>query len=115
MIPISGEVRIWLALGSTDMRKGMNGLARQVQERLTRNPHGGDLYIFRGRSGSLCKILWHDGIGMSLYAKRLERGRFIWPAAKDGVVAISASAMVCLLEGVEWRNPQTIWRPTRVG
>jgi len=115
MIPISGEVRIWLALGSTDMRKGMNGLARQVQERLTRNPHGGDLYIFRGRSGSLCKILWHDGIGMSLYAKRLERGRFIWPAAKDGVVAISASAMACLLEGVEWRNPQSTWRPTRVG
>ncbi len=115
MIPISGEVRIWLALGSTDMRKGMNGLARQVQERLTRNPHGGDLYIFRGRSGSLCKILWHDGIGMSLYAKRLERGRFIWPAAKDGVIAISASAMACLLEGVEWRNPQSTWRPTRVG
>jgi len=115
MIPISGEVRIWLALGATDMRKGMNGLARQVQERLTRNPHGGDLYIFRGRSGSLCKILWHDGIGMSLYAKRLEKGRFIWPAAKDGVVAISASAMACLLEGVEWRNPQSTWRPTRVG
>lgn len=115
MIPISGEVRIWLAPGATDMRKGMNGLARQVQERLARNPLGGDLYIFRGRSGSLCKILWHDGIGMSLYAKRLERGRFIWPAAKDGVVAISASAMACLLEGVEWRNPQSTWRPTRVG
>lgn len=73
------------------------------------------LFIFRGRSGSLCKILWHDGIGMSLYAKRLERGRFIWPSAKGGAVSISASAMSCLLEGIDWRNPQGTWRPRRVG
>ena len=62
----------------------MQGLALIVQERLKRDPHGGDLFVFRGRSGSLCKILWHDGVGMSLYAKRLERGRFIWPDAKGG-------------------------------
>ena len=52
---------------------------------------------------------------MSLYAKRLERGRFVWPAAKDGTVAISGSAMACLLEGIDWRNPQETWRPTQVG
>src|SRR5438067_4133824 len=60
------------------MRKGMNGLALQVQEQLKRDPHAGDLYVFRGKRGHLIKILWHDGIGMSLYAKRLERGRFLW-------------------------------------
>jgi transposase len=65
----------------------------QVQEVLKRTPHAGDLYVFRGPSGSLIKILWHDGIGMSLYAKRLERGRFIWPSAADGVVSISTSQL----------------------
>jgi len=56
------------------MRKGMNGLALQVQQALGRDPHAGDLYVFRGARGDLLKIVWHDGIGMSLYAKRLERG-----------------------------------------
>ena len=55
----------------------MQGLALLVQEHLKRDPHGGDLYVFRGRGGSLLKIIWHDGIGMSLYAKRLERGRYV--------------------------------------
>src|SRR5439155_1022699 len=75
MIPVPSGVRVWLAVGRTDMRKGMNGLALQVQQALGRDPHAGDLYVFRGARGDLLKIVWHDGIGMSLYAKRLERGR----------------------------------------
>ena len=74
MIPVPSGVRVWLAVGRTDMRRGMNGLALQVQEALGRDPHAGDLYVFRGVRGNLIKILWHDGIGMSLYAKRLEKG-----------------------------------------
>jgi transposase len=66
----------------------MRGLALQVQEALKRDPHAGDLYVFRGRDGSLIKILLHDGVGMSLYAKRLERGRFVWPSAAASVVSI---------------------------
>jgi len=66
------------------MRRGMNGLALQVQQALQRDPHAGDLYVFRGKRGNLLKILWHDGLGMSLYAKRLEHGRFIWPSPADG-------------------------------
>jgi transposase len=93
----------------------MQGLARQVQEVLQRDPHVGDLYVFRGRSGSLVKILWHDGVGMSLYAKRLERGRFIWPAATGGAVSISASQLAYMLDGIDWRNPQKTWRPTAAG
>jgi transposase len=111
MIPVPSGGKVWLALGHTDMRKGMRSLSLQVQEALKKDVHAGDLYVFRGRSGSLCKILWHDGLGMSLFAKRLEKGRFVWPAAKDGTVAISASAMACLLEG----NPRETWRPTQVG
>ena len=82
MIPVPSGVRVWLAVGRTDMRRGMNGLALQVQEALRRDPHAGDLYVFRGARGNLIKILWHDGLGMSLYAKRLEKGRFIWPAER---------------------------------
>ena len=92
MIPIPSGVRVWLAVGHTDMRRGMNSLALQVQEVLQRDPHAGDLYVFRGKRGHLIKMLWHDGIGMSLYAKRLERGRFVWPSPADGIVAISAGA-----------------------
>ena len=82
MIPVPGGVRVWLATGVTDMRRGMNTLALQVQEDLGRDPHAGDLYVFRGRRGDLVKILWADGVGTSLYAKRLERGRFQWPTPR---------------------------------
>jgi len=67
-----------------------------VQEAPKRDPHAGDLYVFRGRSGSLMKILWHDGVGMSLYAKRLERGRFIWPSDTAGVVSIPLSTVTAI-------------------
>ena len=115
MIPFPTGIRVWIAAGHTDMRRGMQSLALQVQEALKRNPHAGDLYVFRGRSGALIKILWHDGIGMSLYAKRLERGRFIWPSAAAGVVSISPSQLAYMLDGIDWRNPQHTWRPTAAG
>ena len=115
MIPVPSAVRVWLAVGRTDMRRGMNGLALQVQQALQRDPHAGDLYVFRGKRGDLVKILWHDGIGMSLYAKRLERGRFIWPTPTDGVVSISAAQLGYMLEGIDWRNPQHTWRPQAAG
>jgi transposase len=115
MIPIRSGVRVWIATGHTDMRRGMNGLALQVQEGLKRDPHAGDLFVFRGRRGDLIKILWHDGLGMSLYAKRLERGRFIWPSPADGVVAITAAQLGYMLEGIDWRHPLHSWRPYAVG
>ena len=61
MIPIPSGVRVWLATGHTDMRKGFDGLALLVQEKLQRDPHGGHLFVFRGRRGGLIKVLWHDG------------------------------------------------------
>jgi len=102
-------------MGHTDMRRGMPGLVLLVQQCLGRDPHGGDLFVFRGRGGSLIKMIWHDGIGMSLYVKRLERGHFVWPSAQDGVVALSSSQLACLLDGIDWRNPQYTWRPTSAG
>ena len=115
MISLPSGVRVWIASGRTDMRRGMNGLALQVQEALRRDPHAGDLFVFRGANGKLIKILWHDGIGMSLYAKRLDRGRFIWPSVADGTVAISASQLAYMLDGIDWRNPVHTFRPQRAG
>jgi transposase len=86
MIPIPTGVRVWLATGHTDMRKGFASLALIVQETLKRDPHGGHLFVFRGRRGDLIKVIWHDGQGACLYTKRLDRGRFLWPATADGAV-----------------------------
>ena len=115
MIPVPSGVRVWLATGVTDMRRGMNSLSLQVQEGLGRDPHAGDLFVFRGRKGHLLKILWHDGIGLSLYTKRLERGRFLWPSPADGVVAISPAQLGYMLEGIDWGNPRQTWRPQAAG
>lgn len=104
-----------MATGATDMRKGMNGLALQVQQALERDPHGGDLFVFRGKRADLVKILWYDGLGMSLYAKRLEKGRFIWPQANAGAVGLTPATLSMLLEGIDWRNPQRTWRPEAAG
>jgi transposase len=115
MIPIPSGVRVWIATGHTDMRRGMNGLALQVQQALKRDPHAGDLFVFRGRRGNLVKVLWHDALGMSLYAKRLERGKFIWPSPTDGAVVITPAQLAYMLEGIDWRHPQRTWRPEAAG
>ena len=70
MIAFPPGVKVWIAGGVTDMRRGMNTLALQVQEGLGRDPHAGEIFCFRGRRGDLVKILWHDGVGMSLYLTR---------------------------------------------
>jgi transposase len=115
MIPIPNNVTIWLATGRSDMRKGMNSLALQVQQTLGRDPHAGDLFVFRGKRGDQIKIIWHDGLGMSLYSKRLERGSFIWPPARGGVVSISSAQLSYLLSGIDWRNPVYTFRPALAG
>ena len=115
MIPVPSGVRVWLSVGRTDMRRGMNGLALQVQETLGRDPFAGDLFVFRGARGDLIKILWYDGLGLSLYAKRLERGRFVWPTVASGSVAISAAQLAYMLDGIDWRNPVHTFRPERAG
>ena len=115
MIPVPSGARVWLATGLTDMRRGFDGLALQVQEMLKRDPHSGHLFVFRGKRGDLIKILWHDGQGLCLFAKRLERGRFLWPSAADGTVTITPAQLAYLLEGINWRMPRRTWRPTAAG
>jgi transposase len=115
MIPVPSGVRVWLATGYTDMRKGFGSLAILVQETLKCDPHSGQLFVFRGRRGDLIKVIWHDGQGACLFTKRLERGRFIWPSASDGSAVISSAQLGYLLEGIDWRMPQKTWRPQAAG
>jgi transposase len=115
MIPVPTGTRVWLATGHTDMRKGFDGLALLVQEVLKRDPHGGHLFVFRGRRGDRIKVIWHDGQGACLFTKRLERGRFLWPSPADGTVIISSAQLGYLLEGIDWRMPQQTWRPAAAG
>ena len=115
MIPLPSGARVWLATGHTDMRKGYQTLALLVQETLKNDPHGGHLFVFRGRRGDLLKILWHDGQGQCLFSKRLERGRFLWPSTADGALTISTAQLGYLLSGIDWRAPQYTWRPQAAG
>jgi len=77
VIGLPAGTRVWLAAGATDMRKGFDGLAMAVQERLRQDPFSGHVFVFRGRRGDLIKVLWWSGDGMCLFVKRLERGRFL--------------------------------------
>ena len=108
---IPSGTRIWLVAGVTDMRRGFDGLAALVQQTLGANPFGGQVFLFRGRRGDLVKLLWWDGDGLCLFAKRLERGRFIWPKATEGSLHLSAAQLSMLLEGIDWRRPQRSWVP----
>ena len=105
MIALPTGVRVWLAAGATDMRKGFDGLAAAVQMQLEQDPFSGQLFVFRGRAGDRVKILWWSGVGMCLFAKRLERGRFVWPQATHGCVSLSSAQLSMLLEGIDWRAP----------
>jgi transposase len=116
MIAAPVGVRVWLAAGVTDMRKGFDGLAALVAHRLEADPFAGHLFVFRGRRGDRIKVLWWDGDGLCLYAKRLERGRFVWPQATEGKVLLSAAQLSMLLEGIDWRRPaRTFERPRLAG
>ncbi len=115
MIAPPANVRVWLAAGITDMRKGFDGLAMLVQQHLGKDPFSGPWFAFRGRRGDLLKILAWDGQGLVLYAKRLERGRFVWPQAKEGVVLLTPAQLSMLLEGIDWRMPVRSWRPEMAG
>lgn len=115
MIPVPAQTKVWLAAGVTDMRKGYAGLSALAEKVLKQDPYSGHLFVFRGRRGDLIKVIWWDGQGACLFAKRLERGRFVWPSASGGKLALSPAQLAMLLEGIDWRAPRRTWRPLTVG
>src|SRR5947209_4671797 len=111
MIALPTGTHIWIAAGVTDLRRGFTGLSAVVQTALKDNPFSGHVFVFRGRRGDLIKVLWWDGDGLCLFAKRLERGRFVWPQAENGTVALTRAQLSMLLEGIDWRRPQRTHTP----
>ena len=93
------------------LRRGFDGLSAQVQNTLQQQPFSGHVFVFRGRRGDIVKLLWWDGDGLCLFAKRLERGRFIWPKVESGTVQLSRAQLSMLLEGIDWRRVERTWTP----
>ena len=111
VIELPAGTRIWIAAGVTDMRRGFPGLSAQVQTVLQQQPYSGHVFLFRGRRGDMVKCLWFDGDGLCLFAKRLEKGRFIWPKTESGTVSLSRAQLSMLLEGIDWRRVERTWAP----
>ncbi len=103
MISLPSGTHVWVAAGHTDMRKGLVGLAATVQSTLKADPLSGHLFVFRGRAGNRIKVLWWDGQGLCLFYKFLERGKFVWPHAKEGKIQLTPAELAMLLEGIDWR------------
>jgi transposase len=105
MISLPAGTMIWIAAGVTDLRRGFTGLSAIAQTVLEQNPYSGHVFVFRGKRGDLIKLLWWNGYGLCLFAKRLERGRFIWSQAEQGTVSLSRAQLSMLMEGIDWRRP----------
>jgi transposase len=111
MIALPTGTQIWIAAGVTDLRRGFTGLSALVQTVLKENAFSGHVFVFRGRRGDLIKMLWWDGDGLCLFAKRLEKGRFVWPKVENGTVALTRAQLSMLMEGIDWRRPLRTYTP----
>jgi transposase len=116
MIMPGAEIKVMVATTPVDFRKQMDGLAALVQEALSENPFSGTIYVFRSKRTNRVKLLWWDGTGICLLAKRLESGQFRWPAIADGTMPLTQAQLSMLLEGLEWSHtrPRDIVRPSAV-
>jgi transposase len=96
--------RVFLAIGSTDMRKAINGLSIMVEQHLGEDPFSGDLFVFCNRRRNMIKILYWDKNGFCLWHKRLEKHRFQWPRCADELVMIAARELEWLLDGLDFTS-----------
>jgi transposase len=113
MIGPSGTVRVLMATKPVDFRKGADGLAALVRDTMGADPFSGTVYVFRAKRADRVKLVFWDGTGVVLVAKRLEDGEFRWPKLQDGVIHLSAAEFSALLEGLDWRRVHAP-RPTSV-
>ena len=115
MIGPSGNVKVYLACGVTDMRRGIDGLTTLTKDVIKQDPGSGAVFGFRGRRADRIKLLWWDTQGFCLYYKVLERGYFAWPSARDGVAHLTSGQLAMLVEGIDWRHPTLTSAPSRMG
>ena len=101
MLSPASTPRIFLAVEPADMRKGFDGLAQLVRERIAEEPLSGRLFVFRNRRRDRVKIPYWDRDGFALWYKRLEKGGFRFPEAKGGRVEVTPAEMAAVLEGID--------------
>ncbi len=104
MLTLSSGIRVYLAIGNTDMRKAINGLSILVESRFLLDPFSGNLFVFTNRRRNILKVLYWDRNGFCLWQKRLEKHRFRWPESSDTVVEIEGRELSWLLEGLDPRS-----------
>lgn len=115
MLNLAPNLKIYVATGFTDMRKGIHGLSALTEGSLLQKAASGAMFVFRGKSSDKIKILWWDGQGFCLYYKCLERGKFVWPNVDSKAsIGITGGQLSMLLEGIDWRNPAWSAPPERV-
>jgi transposase len=114
MLQFAPGVKVYLALKPVDMRRGFDGLAADVAQVLRNDPYSGAAFVFRSKRGDYVKILTWDGSGLCLFAKRLEKGKFVWPPIVEGALQLTAAQLALLIEGIDWRRtiaPEAPERP----
>ena len=113
MIVPAQSVRVVVAMKPVDFRKGHDGLAAVVERDLGLDPHSGLIVVFRSKRGDRIKVLLWDGSGLVLIYKRLEEGKFAWPAVRDGAMRLSRAQFEALFDGLDWRRVYGPRRPRR--
>ena len=104
MMPANFSGNVYLAVGSTDMRKAINGLSILVEQALELNPFSGDLFVFCNRQRTIIKILYWDLNGFCLWLKRLEKHQFKWPRLQHEVICIGPKQLDWLLSGLDYTS-----------
>ncbi len=106
MFGFGPATRIYLAAGATDLRKGFDGLYGLVRDRLGAEPTSGHVFLFANAQRTRLKLMVFDGTGLWICAKRLEKGRFRWPAAAPDKVKVTLTyeELTLLLGGIDLRQ-----------
>jgi transposase len=112
VISLAPGTKVFLACQPIDLRNGFDGLAAKAQQMIGADPFSGHLFLFRGKRGDYLKCLYWDGTGLCLFAKRLEKGRFVWPPIIDGSTTLTPAQLALLIEAMDWRRTVAPLPPT---
>ncbi len=107
MIGLPPGTKVFLACRLIDLRARFDGLAAKVQQIIGADPFSGHVFIFGSKRGHYLKGLYWDGSGLCLFAKRLERGNFVWPSLVDGMMTLTPAQLALLIEAMDWERRET--------